>query len=139
MTSYEDPIGGINKDDISSSHGFLHQRAAEIAINATVQLLEDIRVATGNVAFLRYETIDLWYFSNIKGRNLLCYYYHKWFIFMHCSPRFLKLCNSFMRNRLKITPLLTDDEHWANYCISSAFSLSQIDGPESDLSSGFCV
>ncbi|XP_077102696.1 von Willebrand factor A domain-containing protein 7 [Siphateles boraxobius] len=52
-TSYRDPTGGINKDDISSSHGFLHQRAAEMAINATIELLEDIRVATGNVAFLR--------------------------------------------------------------------------------------
>ncbi|KAK7161547.1 hypothetical protein R3I94_004278 [Phoxinus phoxinus] len=52
-TSYRDPTGGINKDGISSSHGFLHQRAAEMAINATIELLEDIRVATGNVAFFR--------------------------------------------------------------------------------------
>jgi len=72
-TSYRDPTGGINKDDISSSHGFLHQRAADMAINATIELLEDIRVATDNVTFLRYETIDLWYFSSIKGRNRLCY------------------------------------------------------------------
>ncbi|CAM4483557.1 unnamed protein product [Leuciscus chuanchicus] len=52
-TSYRDPTGGINKDDISSSHGFLHQRAAEMAINATMELLQDIRLATGNQAFLR--------------------------------------------------------------------------------------
>ncbi|KAG1925181.1 von Willebrand factor A domain-containing protein 7 [Pimephales promelas] len=52
-TSYRDPTGGINKDDISSSHGFLHQRAAEMAIDATMELLEDIRLATGNQAFLR--------------------------------------------------------------------------------------
>ncbi|XP_048052723.1 von Willebrand factor A domain-containing protein 7-like isoform X2 [Megalobrama amblycephala] len=52
-TSSRDPTGGINKDGISSNHGFLHQRAAEMAINATVELLEDIRVATGNQAFLQ--------------------------------------------------------------------------------------
>ncbi|XP_051757204.1 von Willebrand factor A domain-containing protein 7-like isoform X2 [Ctenopharyngodon idella] len=52
-TSYRDPTGGINKDDTSSDHGFLHQRAADMAINATMELLEDIRVATGNQAFLR--------------------------------------------------------------------------------------
>ncbi|KAL1282098.1 hypothetical protein QQF64_000901 [Cirrhinus molitorella] len=52
-TSSKEPTGGINKDDISSSHGFLHMRAAEMAIRATMELLEDIRLATGNVAFLR--------------------------------------------------------------------------------------
>ncbi|ROI47898.1 von Willebrand factor A domain-containing protein 7 [Anabarilius grahami] len=52
-TSYRDPIGGINKDDISSSHGFLHQRAADMAINATMEMLQDIRLATGNRDFLR--------------------------------------------------------------------------------------
>ncbi|XP_016319877.1 von Willebrand factor A domain-containing protein 7-like [Sinocyclocheilus anshuiensis] len=52
-TSSREPTGGINKDDISSSHGFLHKRAAEMAIRATMELLEDIRLATGNVAFLR--------------------------------------------------------------------------------------
>ncbi|KAK7166072.1 hypothetical protein R3I93_005988 [Phoxinus phoxinus] len=52
-TSNTDPTGGINKDDISSSHGFLHQRAAEMAINATMELLQDIRLATGNPDFLR--------------------------------------------------------------------------------------
>ncbi|XP_067260199.1 von Willebrand factor A domain-containing protein 7-like [Chanodichthys erythropterus] len=52
-TSSRDPIGGINKDDISSSHGFLHQRAADMAINATMEMLQDIRLATGNQDFLR--------------------------------------------------------------------------------------
>uniref|UniRef100_A0A8C0XVS8 von Willebrand factor A domain containing 10, tandem duplicate 1 n=1 Tax=Cyprinus carpio carpio TaxID=630221 RepID=A0A8C0XVS8_CYPCA len=52
-TSSTEPTGGINKDDISSDHGFLHNRAAEMAINATMELLEDIRLATGDQAFLR--------------------------------------------------------------------------------------
>ncbi|XP_073698506.1 von Willebrand factor A domain-containing protein 7-like [Garra rufa] len=52
-TSSREPIGGINKDDISSDHGFLHLRAAEMAINATMEVLQDIRLATGDQAFLR--------------------------------------------------------------------------------------
>ncbi|XP_016323632.1 von Willebrand factor A domain-containing protein 7-like [Sinocyclocheilus anshuiensis] len=52
-TSSREPTGGINKDDISSDHGFLHQQAAEMAINATMELLQDIRLATGDQAFLR--------------------------------------------------------------------------------------
>ncbi|KAL1282099.1 hypothetical protein QQF64_000902 [Cirrhinus molitorella] len=52
-TSSKEPTGGINKDDISSNHGFLHLRAADMAINATMELLEDIRLATGDQAFLR--------------------------------------------------------------------------------------
>ncbi|XP_048052725.1 von Willebrand factor A domain-containing protein 7 [Megalobrama amblycephala] len=52
-TSYRDPIGGINKDDINSNHGLLHQRAADMAINATMEMLQDIRLATGNQDFLR--------------------------------------------------------------------------------------
>ncbi|XP_016319896.1 von Willebrand factor A domain-containing protein 7-like [Sinocyclocheilus anshuiensis] len=52
-TSSREPTGGINKDDIRSDHGFLHHRAAEMAINATVELLQDIRLATGDQAFLR--------------------------------------------------------------------------------------
>uniref|UniRef100_A0A8C2CYU5 von Willebrand factor A domain containing 10, tandem duplicate 2 n=1 Tax=Cyprinus carpio TaxID=7962 RepID=A0A8C2CYU5_CYPCA len=52
-TSSREPTGGINKDDISSDHGFLHKRAAEMAINATMEVLQDIRLATGDQAFLR--------------------------------------------------------------------------------------
>ncbi|XP_073699142.1 von Willebrand factor A domain-containing protein 7-like [Garra rufa] len=52
-TSFKEPTGGINKDDISSNHGVLHLHAAEMAINATMELLEDIRLATGDQAFLR--------------------------------------------------------------------------------------
>ncbi|XP_050960926.1 von Willebrand factor A domain-containing protein 7-like, partial [Labeo rohita] len=53
LTSYKEPTGGINKDDISSKHGFLHLHAAEMAINATMELLENIRLDTGDQAFLR--------------------------------------------------------------------------------------
>ncbi|XP_056313202.1 von Willebrand factor A domain-containing protein 7 [Danio aesculapii] len=53
LTSYIEPTGGINKDDIGSSHGSLHQRAANMAINATMEMLEDIRLAIGDPAFLR--------------------------------------------------------------------------------------
>ncbi|XP_073699344.1 von Willebrand factor A domain-containing protein 7-like [Garra rufa] len=52
-TSYKEPIGGINKDDINSDHGFLHLRAAEMAIDATMEVLQDIRLATGDRAFLQ--------------------------------------------------------------------------------------
>ncbi len=55
-TSSREPTGGINKDATSSDHGFLHLRAAEMAINATMEVLQDIRLATGDQAFLRYET-----------------------------------------------------------------------------------
>nr|XP_055060957.1 von Willebrand factor A domain-containing protein 7-like [Misgurnus anguillicaudatus] len=51
-TSTREPVGGINKDQISSSHGSYHYRAADLAINATMELLEDIRLAAGNQAFL---------------------------------------------------------------------------------------
>ncbi|KAG7240771.1 hypothetical protein INR49_026400 [Caranx melampygus] len=46
-------VGGINKDHIGSSHGSLHHKAADLAVNATVELLEDIRVAVGDKNFLR--------------------------------------------------------------------------------------
>ncbi|KAL4593093.1 von Willebrand factor A domain-containing protein 7-like, partial [Arapaima gigas] len=52
-TSGKTPVGGINKDDLSSSHGDLHQDAALVATNATVQLLEDIRLSVGDINFLR--------------------------------------------------------------------------------------
>ncbi|XP_058625706.1 von Willebrand factor A domain-containing protein 7-like isoform X1 [Onychostoma macrolepis] len=52
-TSLREPTGGINKDDIRSDHGFLHLRAADMAINATVEVLQDIRLATGDQAFLQ--------------------------------------------------------------------------------------
>ncbi|XP_077427146.1 von Willebrand factor A domain-containing protein 7-like [Vanacampus margaritifer] len=52
-TSKRDPVGGINKDEIGSSHGSLHHEAADLAVNATVELLEDIRTAIGDKNFLR--------------------------------------------------------------------------------------
>ncbi|TKS68922.1 von Willebrand factor A domain-containing protein 7 [Collichthys lucidus] len=52
-TSRQDPVGGISKDDIGSSHGSLHHKAADLAVNATIELLEDIRLAVGDKNFLR--------------------------------------------------------------------------------------
>ncbi|XP_056225781.1 von Willebrand factor A domain-containing protein 7 [Seriola aureovittata] len=52
-TSKRDPVGGISKDDVGSSHGSLHHKAADLAVNATMELLEDIRVAVGDENFLR--------------------------------------------------------------------------------------
>ncbi|XP_063050249.1 von Willebrand factor A domain-containing protein 7-like, partial [Engraulis encrasicolus] len=52
-TSQHDPTGGINKDDASESHGYLHLQAAEVAVNATMEILEDIRLAIGDKNFLR--------------------------------------------------------------------------------------
>ncbi|XP_070777457.1 von Willebrand factor A domain-containing protein 7-like [Enoplosus armatus] len=52
-TSKQDPVGGINKDDVESSHGSLHHKAANLAGDATMELLEDIRVAVGDKSFLR--------------------------------------------------------------------------------------
>ncbi|XP_068583218.1 von Willebrand factor A domain-containing protein 7 [Cebidichthys violaceus] len=53
QTSRRDPVGGINKDDVGSSHGSLHHKAADLAVNATIELLEDIRLAVGDKNFLR--------------------------------------------------------------------------------------
>ncbi|KAK0148274.1 von Willebrand factor A domain-containing protein 7 [Merluccius polli] len=52
-TSSQDPVGGINKDDFRASHGVLHHQAAALAVNATIELLEDIRLAVGDKNFLR--------------------------------------------------------------------------------------
>ncbi|KAM6984482.1 von Willebrand factor A domain-containing protein 7-like [Tautogolabrus adspersus] len=53
QTSIIDPKGGINKDTFGSSHGHLHTEAANMAIAATSALLEDIRKAAGDRAFLQ--------------------------------------------------------------------------------------
>ncbi|KAM9477192.1 von Willebrand factor A domain-containing protein 7-like [Clarias gariepinus] len=45
--------GGINKDTMHSSHGYLHEVAALVATAATRELLEDIRAAIGDAEFLR--------------------------------------------------------------------------------------
>nr|XP_046264804.1 von Willebrand factor A domain-containing protein 7-like [Scatophagus argus]XP_046264811.1 von Willebrand factor A domain-containing protein 7-like [Scatophagus argus]XP_046264819.1 von Willebrand factor A domain-containing protein 7-like [Scatophagus argus] len=52
-TSKKDPVGGINKDAVESDHGSLHNKAANLAVDATMELLEDIRVAVGDKDFLR--------------------------------------------------------------------------------------
>ncbi|KAI4895400.1 hypothetical protein NFI96_022023, partial [Prochilodus magdalenae] len=53
QTSKSKPLGGINKDDEHSVHGYLHLKAAQVAVAATRELLEDIRVVAGDLEFLR--------------------------------------------------------------------------------------
>ncbi|XP_076842848.1 von Willebrand factor A domain-containing protein 7-like isoform X1 [Brachyhypopomus gauderio] len=52
-TSFVEPKGGINKDSTSSPHGSLHFVAADVAIAATKDLLQDIRETSGDKEFLR--------------------------------------------------------------------------------------
>lgn len=64
-TSRNDPVGGINKDDTGSSHGFLHQDAVSLSVNATVELLEDIRLSVGDENFLRL--------MGVTSSSVLCF------------------------------------------------------------------
>ncbi|MEQ2230395.1 hypothetical protein ILYODFUR_028834, partial [Ilyodon furcidens] len=52
-TKGKEPTGGINKDTFTSEHGHLHSQAANLAIAATSELLEDVRSAAGDKEFLR--------------------------------------------------------------------------------------
>ncbi|KAM9348878.1 von Willebrand factor A domain-containing protein 7-like [Symphorus nematophorus] len=52
QTSKIEPTGGINKDTFDASHGHLHTEAANMAVAATSELLEDIRGAAGDRPFL---------------------------------------------------------------------------------------
>ncbi|XP_028277317.1 von Willebrand factor A domain-containing protein 7-like [Parambassis ranga] len=52
-TSLIAPTGGINKDTPTSSHGHLHTQAANLAIAATSELLQDIWGAAGDDRFLQ--------------------------------------------------------------------------------------
>ncbi|XP_073335324.1 von Willebrand factor A domain-containing protein 7-like [Pagrus major] len=53
QTSTIEPIGGINKDSFGASHGHLHTAAANMAIAATSELLQDIREDAGDRPFLQ--------------------------------------------------------------------------------------
>ncbi|XP_035034947.2 von Willebrand factor A domain-containing protein 7 [Hippoglossus stenolepis] len=53
QTSTIEPKGGINKDTFDSNHGHLHTAAANMAVAATGQLLDDVRAAAGDRAFLQ--------------------------------------------------------------------------------------
>lgn len=82
QTSTTEPKGGINKDSLSSSHGHLHITAADLAIAATSELLEDVRKAAGDRVFLQMIGIS-------KGSsNALCMLL---FWFMVCVCAYLTL------------------------------------------------
>ncbi|XP_072772562.1 von Willebrand factor A domain-containing protein 7-like [Nerophis lumbriciformis] len=53
LTSTQEPVGGINKNTFDSDHGFLHQEAADLALRASLDLLENIRIGVGDQDFLR--------------------------------------------------------------------------------------
>ncbi|KAM9363393.1 von Willebrand factor A domain-containing protein 7 [Symphorus nematophorus] len=53
LTSAVDPRGGINKDERRSDNVALHDTAVKAATAASLQLLDDIRLAVGNKSFLR--------------------------------------------------------------------------------------
>lgn len=55
MTSTTVPRGGIHKDVINSENVALHKTAVLLATTASLQLLEDIRLAVGDKDFLRCE------------------------------------------------------------------------------------
>ncbi|XP_030643657.1 von Willebrand factor A domain-containing protein 7-like [Chanos chanos] len=65
LTSRTEPTGGINKDGFGSEHGSLHLQAANAAISATSELLEDLRASVGNNDFLRLMGIS-------QTFNVLC-------------------------------------------------------------------
>lgn len=46
-------MGGINKDTVRSGHGRFHAKAADLAVLATMELLEEIRVVVGDGRFLQ--------------------------------------------------------------------------------------
>ena len=50
-TSDNEPTGGINKDKLGASHGHLHYRAADMAYQATVKILNQLRSRIGDDQF----------------------------------------------------------------------------------------
>lgn len=53
-TRNNDAIGGINKDSLSSIHGYLHVPAAQTAFLATCKILREFRTQVGDVAFGKF-------------------------------------------------------------------------------------
>ena len=70
QTSGQEPTGGINKDSLESSHGNWHAAAAEVAVAATSQLLEDIRGAAGDRDFLRWGIVLDHISTVVKGHGI---------------------------------------------------------------------
>ncbi|XP_041037138.1 von Willebrand factor A domain-containing protein 7-like, partial [Carcharodon carcharias] len=54
LTSHKDAKGGINKDTVSSPHGYLHREAARVALEATEEAFGQIRDKVGDKLFLRF-------------------------------------------------------------------------------------
>ena len=61
FTSDFNPVGGINKDTKSnrwSPHSYLHTQAADLAVRASIQFLQDIRNAVGDGLFAKFLDIE---------------------------------------------------------------------------------
>ena len=56
-TSDDEPTGGINKDNFKASHGHLHARAASMAYQATVNVLNQLRNQIGDEDFGQFLTL----------------------------------------------------------------------------------
>ena len=56
-TKDNDAIGGINKDTLTSIHGYLHQPAAQTAYLATCKILRQLRAQVTDVPFGRFLNI----------------------------------------------------------------------------------
>lgn len=54
LSSTQNPRGGISKDESHSYNADMHNTAVNLAADATLELLEDVRVAIGDKEFLRY-------------------------------------------------------------------------------------
>ncbi len=55
MTSTTVPRGGISKDERRSDNVALHNAAVNAATAASLELLQNIRLAAGDNDFLRYD------------------------------------------------------------------------------------
>lgn len=55
LTSTTVPRGGINKDESRADNAGYYTLAVNVAIFASLDLLEDIRAAAGDNDFLRYD------------------------------------------------------------------------------------
>lgn len=53
ISSTQNPRGGISKDERRAHNTAIHDIAVALAIDATIELLEDIRGAVGNKDYLR--------------------------------------------------------------------------------------
>ncbi|KAA0722105.1 von Willebrand factor A domain-containing protein 7 [Triplophysa tibetana] len=71
LSSTQNPRGGISKDESHSYNSDLHNTAVNLAANATLELLEDVRVVIGDKEYLRTRDPDAMKskISNLKANG----------------------------------------------------------------------